>query len=383
MKSQPLPWLLVALLAASVPAPAAETMPPTDAAAAAERARYAGHYYLEGVMEVGSELLLKPDGRFEWMLSYGAVDQQAEGQWESTAGGIVLQRDQSPTPGGLFSIAETAAWNEDAQQRLQRSEQAQDEQRVYDACPFMKTLETELPQIEVNDIAARRNAEADGAPASADGGKRVDAALAAWKQASTGLERSVARAMAKAAENSRAPNAADAAMAAVTMHEAQLAAEAYLQAVAQALDAHAEAGLPTPDLPQPDIDRKACQVPRTPAGKGGYAVVVGNLAALMRLAGVGVEFRFKDGHVERRVTDPDGWALVPSRRGAQLREIEFSAADGSYPSETLRVPGGKARIFAVDAKVGGLEEAPFETLILEPENGALRSTQFEGRYVRH
>ena len=50
-------------------------------AVAADQAALAGHYYLQGVTEVGSELLLKKDGRFEWMLSYGAVDQQASGDW--------------------------------------------------------------------------------------------------------------------------------------------------------------------------------------------------------------------------------------------------------------------------------------------------------------
>lgn len=40
-----------------------------------------GHYYLQGVMETGSELLLKKDGTFEWMLSYGSMDEQASGAW--------------------------------------------------------------------------------------------------------------------------------------------------------------------------------------------------------------------------------------------------------------------------------------------------------------
>ena len=40
-----------------------------------------GHYYLQGVMETGSELLLKKDGTFEWMLSYGSMDEQASGEW--------------------------------------------------------------------------------------------------------------------------------------------------------------------------------------------------------------------------------------------------------------------------------------------------------------
>ena len=41
----------------------------------------AGHYYLHGLMEVGSELLLRADGSFEFMLAYGANDQYAKGCW--------------------------------------------------------------------------------------------------------------------------------------------------------------------------------------------------------------------------------------------------------------------------------------------------------------
>ncbi len=51
------------------------------AACAPGAAKYAGHYYLNGVMEVGSELLLKPDGSFEFMLAYGANDQYGKGCW--------------------------------------------------------------------------------------------------------------------------------------------------------------------------------------------------------------------------------------------------------------------------------------------------------------
>ena len=44
-------------------------------------AKFAGHYYLNGVMEVGSELLLRPNGSFEFMLAYGANDQYGKGCW--------------------------------------------------------------------------------------------------------------------------------------------------------------------------------------------------------------------------------------------------------------------------------------------------------------
>jgi hypothetical protein len=50
----------------------------------------AGHYVLRGVMEVGSELLLKPDGTFEYMLAYGAADYWAKGTWKLDGKDVVL-----------------------------------------------------------------------------------------------------------------------------------------------------------------------------------------------------------------------------------------------------------------------------------------------------
>ena len=50
----------------------------------------AGNYVLHGVMEVGSELLLKPDGKFEFMLAYGAADYWAKGTWSRDGNAVVL-----------------------------------------------------------------------------------------------------------------------------------------------------------------------------------------------------------------------------------------------------------------------------------------------------
>lgn len=62
-------------LHAETPTPCPETpFTQTDQA-------WSGHYYLEGVMEVGSELLLEPNGKFKWYLAVGALDQYAEGTW--------------------------------------------------------------------------------------------------------------------------------------------------------------------------------------------------------------------------------------------------------------------------------------------------------------
>jgi uncharacterized protein len=59
----------------------------------------AGRYALRGVMEVGSELLLKPDGSFEYYLSYGAADYWSKGTWKHVQNTIVLTtpgQDQPP-----------------------------------------------------------------------------------------------------------------------------------------------------------------------------------------------------------------------------------------------------------------------------------------------
>ncbi|CDX32765.1 conserved exported hypothetical protein [Mesorhizobium sp. SOD10] len=57
------------------------SMPVAASACQPGDARLAGHYYLNGVMEVGSELLLKKDGSFEFALAYGANDQYGKGCW--------------------------------------------------------------------------------------------------------------------------------------------------------------------------------------------------------------------------------------------------------------------------------------------------------------
>ena len=53
-------------------------------------AELAGSYRLESVREMGSNLLLRPDGKFEWSMIYGADDQFASGTWAVTGGDVVL-----------------------------------------------------------------------------------------------------------------------------------------------------------------------------------------------------------------------------------------------------------------------------------------------------
>jgi hypothetical protein len=59
----------------------------------------AGHYALHGEREMASDLVLKPDGTFEYMFVYGAADYWAKGAWRAQNGSVVLNsagKDEAP-----------------------------------------------------------------------------------------------------------------------------------------------------------------------------------------------------------------------------------------------------------------------------------------------
>lgn len=62
----------------------------TAPCAATAQTAITGHYYLQGVMETGSELLLDDGGGFEWYLSYGALDVFARGTWKREKDTVIL-----------------------------------------------------------------------------------------------------------------------------------------------------------------------------------------------------------------------------------------------------------------------------------------------------
>ncbi len=94
-------WLLLVLMVAAPHWQAAPVQ-------ALEAQALAGHYYLQGVQEVGSELRLHPDGRFEYFLAYGAYDEQATGTW-SVQGGRVLLNTAGTSAPPRFSLKQSAS----------------------------------------------------------------------------------------------------------------------------------------------------------------------------------------------------------------------------------------------------------------------------------
>jgi hypothetical protein len=73
---------------------------------APQPAGVAGRYVLEGGHEMGSELVLKPGGEFEFMLAYGAADYTAKGKWKSVGETVVL--DSKLPDGPAFKLVKSA-----------------------------------------------------------------------------------------------------------------------------------------------------------------------------------------------------------------------------------------------------------------------------------
>lgn len=57
-----------------------------------------GLYRAAGEHELAAQIEIRPDGHFAYALSYGALDEQAEGTWTATDKGIALTTQPKPKP---------------------------------------------------------------------------------------------------------------------------------------------------------------------------------------------------------------------------------------------------------------------------------------------
>jgi len=64
----------------------------------AHAADMSGHYAAHNVMEVGTELLLRPNGTFEFAFAYGATDYYAKGTWRAEGDSVFLTTEGKEEP---------------------------------------------------------------------------------------------------------------------------------------------------------------------------------------------------------------------------------------------------------------------------------------------
>ena len=340
------------------------------AQAAPPEAALAGRYYLQGVREVGSELRLHEDGRFEWMLAYGAVDQYAEGRWTREGDEVVLVPARAPAGRPLFELGEAVPWEEDDEERLGEKEQLAAEDQAAARCPFLE------------DAA---DAAAVAAPALDEPAAAPDAAELAAAAAHAALDLQVARFEAETAMREAAArierDGTEAAGAAI--ERARQARAALRDTFRAAQDAAYRAGVEPPRWSEPERPAR-CRITVEPRS-GGYAVRVHDEYYGLNWSGIEVEFRFSDGHRESRTTDRGGWAGVRPRAQTTLEQVRLRlrGQEGTVGENTLAVAPPGPAVLQVRFDARQTVPLPFDELRLRVEDGALLPENWgEGRYVR-
>lgn len=395
--------LRFSLLALSLLAGGAQAADPIEDR---QRAALAGRYVLEDAPDAASELLLKPDGRFEWSLSYGLMVESASGQWNVGADRIVLTAQAPVRDKPAFSLDQSLPWHAAAQKRLDEFAEERREALIEQACGFVKTYRLGLG---LGELAAIADVSAAGDPAGRGEAEAALApALAALEQARLALETAGGAAIeAQARQPERRPppvmSASEAAAAAADaaanesalqgqaqadavpvaeMEAAERATQAYLQRLQAVWRLHAMAGRRAPELRPAVFDSGRC-LPPSEADEpgGGYAIIVGDPQRGQRAQGIGVGFVYSDGRTERTETGPSGWALAVQRPGARLRQVILQAPD--VEAETLALDESRGRIFAIRLDSAAAMPVPFDQIILSQVDGDLIAPRVPGRYVRH
>lgn len=100
------------------------------AQAAAKPQDLSGHYFLQGAMEMGSQLLLREDGTFTGQVAYGSADGYAKGTWLAHGDTLRLQAEQplitQPVENILFDFGGEMDANQTKIEALYQPDRAQE-----------------------------------------------------------------------------------------------------------------------------------------------------------------------------------------------------------------------------------------------------------------
>ncbi|MFD0739105.1 hypothetical protein ACFQZQ_07405 [Lysobacter koreensis] len=326
------------------------------------------HYYLSGIREVGSELRLHPDGRFEWMLAYGAMNQSAKGRWHREGTQVVLVADMPKPDATLFSLVGSSEWDERAEAELLAARDERKRGAVLARCPF----------VAKEDYASSPDAFGDPPPsyrALADAARRSVQELEATSKA---LEVAASAAM---APGSASPEAA--------LETAKSAMDAYQVALIEARNAHANAGLELPLRPEPVLPA-TCQLPKEEAipsapsqWQRGIAVRVGDPQADALYGGINVSVRYSDGQTSLATTNQDGWAVFERRPGVRPVALTLSVEESQFPPENLALPSGLKELIQIRLDSQAATPTAFESMSLRVDGDDLVPTWPEGERGRY
>lgn len=336
---------------------------------AAESADFSGKYYLKGVTNVGSELLLRSDGSYDWMLAEGNRDYVSEGRWSQQGTAIVLTAAQPSASGPLFQLdpkKQTSPWNFAAEQALQDREYTQQRQKVLKICPFLDS----------NEYASSPRMIGEPEPSKAEREKQADEALRKLHKATKVVEKAAAEAM-----QTNTPIALQKAVDAMDQFQA-----AWLAAKETSWDAGRK-GIKRPVLDLPLV----CRLPQKPHvsedkpaswSKNGTGVVVHDSVAGFPVNHLTAAFSYRDGTTQAGVAAGDGVYIVPLSGHGNPASLTLSAEQGQAEQVALPdvlLPG---ILYRVTVNTARLAQPLFRELRLEIDGAELVWHAIGGRYQR-
>lgn len=335
---------------------------------AAEQPSFVGRYYLQGVREAGSELVLRTDGSYSWMLAYGNQDHLSEGRWSRQGDRIVLTATLPTATGSLVwfdTKQKKIPWSFEAEQALQEQRYLQQREQVLKACPFMDTA----------DYASVPKMIGEPEPAKQEREQRAAKALIELQAATTSLEQAAAEAVEQKTE--------------AAMHRAAEAMDRFQSAWLTAKEASWDAGRPVPKRPVLQLPT-ICRMPQEPKVKQnqsaswsrqGIGVALLDSTSGSPLRGLRVTFVLADG-TRHTAAASGGIAVIPLDR--QERVLSCKLKPGQGKVETLALPPDAVAgsIYQVRIDTASLAEPFFRELQLEIDGDALVWPATGGRYQR-
>lgn len=339
----------------------------------------AGHYYLNGVMEVGSELLLRDDGRFQWYLSYGALDQQAQGQWQQHDGRVTLQADAPGKNRPWAYLKDSTDWDEEADHAWLLQAHAMAREAMHARCPFLDAgadvVSATVPVVDADGTTAH-------APAD------LDHAIAAQESRLAGFVQRAEQAAA-AAMSARGTPRETAAMQAATQamsdywREQYALKDLYWQRPGPA-PAYATLDLPPqctePAEPVRAADASQLTSPRT-------AVLVRDEETDRSYEGMPITLLFADGQGQSLKSGEGGYAFAGQEGGAMPVTVRIGGEEqvqAGLPVLSLPVPAGARRVLRIE--LDPPQTSAFETMELRIEGDELipiwPDGREQGRYSR-
>lgn len=341
----------------------------------------AGHYYLSGVMETGSELELKPDGSYDYFISYGAVDQFSTGIWRRVGNDIVLTHTRSPADAPLFKLDSLDPWDAEAEGLIQKERYQALVSAIYKRCPFLD----EQPA-NANEVAPPMATAMTPPPMSSLDLPKVDP-VAEYRKAQT-REASARRAYETAAsqmmlhKGDNAANFVDAWAARYDWQEAHYAMLSARNAAELTEDPPPEPRLPAACVVPDKTD--AASIPKKHWVRG-FAVIVGDPGVEMKFGNVDVTFQFADGTNAARKTVHGGAAWVEKQEGNPVTGIVLNyrgAGREAARPERFAIANAIEGVQRVIIDSRQFAQPPFDELRLTLDGDELIGPGGRGRYAK-